>query len=134
MTYNKSVIIVPNHIVDIRVLKSIVPYSFTENTHTNEPMNIATHVVLLVFLCMKIKKKKKKTRSAIFEGGEEQSAASLISKCCRGPSALQPCRLIFYSASFFASAPFLADDNLCCSSLLLHLRQQSATAAVAKHQ
>lgn len=61
----------------------------------------------VLFWCSRHMYEDQKTRSAIFEGGEEQSAASLISKCSHGASALQPCRTLCYSASISVCAHLL---------------------------
>lgn len=76
----------------------------------------------VLFWCSRHMYEDQKTRSAIFEGGEEQSAASLISKCSHGASALQPCRTLCYSASISGCARLLFQTKKSVP-ILSHSRQ-----------
>ena len=66
--------------------------------------NCLSHVLFDV--CFRHMYEDQKTRSAIFEGGEEQSAASLISKCSHGDVRLSsPAQLSCSHAGRFAIQP-----------------------------
>lgn len=76
-----------------------------------------------------------KTRSAIFEGGAEQSAASLISKCSQGVvhlpqicSTLQPC----YSSSFSVFPCLVSTIKCSPQQRSLHTTSRDTRKSIAK--
>lgn len=59
-------------------------------------------------VCFRHMYEDQKTRSAIFEGGEEQSAASHISKCSRGAVRLSSAQLCSHAGRFAIQPPSLS--------------------------
>lgn len=89
---------------------------------------------MCLFWCFRHMYEDQKTRSAIFEGGGEQSAASLISKCSHGAVRLSSAQL----SSAATQAASLLDLHLClCTPFLSnkicsHLVWLQTTSAVSQ--
>lgn len=113
-----------------------VPHTTTRDAkeHACQPLYCLSHVL---FWCSRHMYEDHKTRSAIYEGRRRaQSAASLISKCSHGASALQPCgpallfnlHLCLCTAFFFPRS--FRSNKICSHPVSL----QTASEIFRQHQ